>query len=367
MKEDNNVLKEAVDQIRHAWLHRTGNEVHAAIQDTIEALYGEGLKPLIVKKSKKGNRWSFIINLPPGLCYSEFRRKQEYFEDSTGGAVQMEKRGKAILMQVLTEELKRFYPYQWDYEEYEKIHLPFPCGYSAAGLIVKDLSAAPNMLVAGHPGAGKSNFLHNVAVSLLLARQIYLVVIDLKKLEFSYLKQSALVVSDTNSAKGVLEGINEEIDKRLDILEAANVVKVQEYHGEMSFVVLIIDELAELQDEDCQELLNRIVRLGRAAGICVVAATQRPSSTMFNKFGDSKAMFAASVCFHVRDEVNSRMVLDNDKAAHIPNIPGRAILQWDDEIEMQSMVLPIKQARGLVANTRQVKWLEQPQKRLPAR
>jgi len=116
----------------------------------------------------------------------------------------------------------------------------------------------------------------------------------------------------------------------------------------MPFILVVIDELAELDDEDCQEALNRIVRLGRAAGICVVAATQRPSSTMFKKWGDSKAMFAATMCFHVRDEGNSRMVLDNEAASIIPNIPGRAIYQWDTQLEVQAMNLPIKTARQLV-------------------
>lgn len=126
-------------------------------------------------------------------------------------------------------------------------------------------------------------------------------------------------------------------------------VKTQDYPSELPFIVLFVDELAELQDEQCQTQLNRILRLGRAAGFCVVCATQRPSSTIFQKFGDSKAMFAATMCFHVRDEINSRMVLDNPRAALIANNPGRAIYQWEQELEVQTMFLSVKKAKELLS------------------
>jgi len=116
----------------------------------------------------------------------------------------------------------------------------------------------------------------------------------------------------------------------------------------MPFLVVIIDELAEMHDEDCQLLLNRILRLGRAAGICVVCATQRPSSTMMRAFGDSKAMFSGTMCFHVRDGVNSRMLLDNENASLIPSNAGRGIYQWDTELETQGRFLPVKKARQML-------------------
>ncbi|WP_028308760.1 FtsK/SpoIIIE domain-containing protein [Desulfitibacter alkalitolerans] len=367
MGKDDNALKETIELVQSLWLHRPGNEVHAAVQETINALYRD-LKPLIIKKIKTDNQWTFLIRLPPGRAFSEFKGKHEYFQDAAGGAVQIEKEGKVIKMQISTEELRPNYPYSWQHEDYSKMFLPVPFGHSAAGLIVRDLAEAPNLIVAGHPGAGKSNFLHVLAVSLLLSRMVYLAIIDLKKLEFSYLKGHSLVVTDLEKGRALLMSINKEIDKRLGILEAAGVVKIQEYEENMPFIVLIIDELAEMQDEDCQEALNRIVRLGRAAGVCVVPATQRPSSTMYKKFGDSKAMFAATMCFHVRDELNSRIVLDNGKGALIPNIPGRAVYQWEREIEVQSMYLPIKKARKLINNVRQVEWnVDQSQKRLPPR
>ena len=91
---------------------------------------------------------------------------------------------------------------------------------------------------------------------------------------------------------------------------------------------------------------------------------------MMKAFGDSKAMFAGTMCFHVRDGINSRMLLDNENAALIPSIPGRGIYQWDNELETQGMYLPIKQARKLLKEIDKVEvmnFVEQPRKMLPPR
>ena len=200
-----------------------------------------------------------------------------------------------------------------------------------------------------------------------------IVVFDFKKLEYSYLREHVLLVTQEDQAIKVFQAINKNLDERLSILESKGCVKIQDYIEQgnvMPFMVVVIDELAEMHDEECQTLLNRILRLGRAAGICVVCATQRPSSTMMKAFGDSKAMFAGTLCYHVRDAVNSRMLLDNDNASLIPSIPGRAIYQWDTELETQSMFLPINKARQLLKDIEKAETvirIEEPRKMLSPR
>lgn len=345
MAEQDNILKDSVSLIKSLWLHRKGNEIHASVQDTIEAIWRQDLKPFIFKKHVAGNNHTFIIHLPPGLCYADFKSKEVFFRDSTGGAVQVEKRGKAVIMTVMTDELKSCYPYAWNWTPYENMYLPAPVGYSANGLLVRDLTRAPNLFIAGHPGAGKTNEINILATSLLLARDNFrLIIIDQKEVDYGYLADLGLgiVVTDIPTIQKVLRFLNTELDRRKKILRAAKVRRLQDYAGpeELPWIVLIVDELAELHDEECQMLLNRILRLGRAEGFVCICATQRPSSTLFQKFsfGDSKAMFSASICFHVRDAINSRMVLDNDRAALLPgDVPGRGIFQWDIEIEFQAM------------------------------
>lgn len=396
--EEKKFGEQLVQMASTVWRHRKGNEIESAILDTIEALWEKKPRPSIhhpngkvlerLWKSKNSinslkntiteqvnaircipkQTYMYHVYLPAGISYADFKSKERYFADASNAAVLIEKSGKVIMLKIMTEQLKNKYSYEWDWAPYAKMSLPIPFGYSAAGFIVRDLASAPNLITAGHPGAGKSNFLHVVATSLLLSRELFLIIIDLKKLEFSYLKNHALVISDMENARAVLRRINTELDNRLTILENADVVKIQDFRGHMPFIVLMIDELAEMQDKACQELLNRIVRLGRAAGVCVVTATQRPSSTIFQKFGDSKAMFSATMCFHVRDSINSRMLLDNDNAALIPNVPGRAIYQWERELEVQVMNLPIQKAKDLLNGvTRGCKFEQQYRKMLPPR
>jgi S-DNA-T family DNA segregation ATPase FtsK/SpoIIIE len=368
-------IEEIRDSIKFIWIHRKGNDVHAAVQDVIDVHWPKDPKPKVMKKIKLSqDAYKFVISLGAGLGYKEFKAKEQLFSDAMGGTCQIEKRGKVITMQASTTEIKKEYSYSFDPSTC-KGYLPVHFGYSAIGEIVKDLADMPNLIIAGHPGAGKSNFIHCLIMGLLLniKRNAQIVVFDFKRLEYSYLRDHVLLITQEDQAMQVFDAINKNLDERLIELESKGCQKIQDYleQGyEMPFLVVIIDELAEMHDEDCQEALNRILRLGRAAGICVVCATQRPSSTMMKAFGDSKAMFAGTMCFHVRDGINSRMLLDNDNAALIPNIAGRGIYQWDVELETQCMFLPIKNARQLLKDIQPVgvmQVVEQPQKRLKAR
>jgi len=250
-------------------------------------------------------------------------------------------------MTVMTEELGTEYTYKFDPADYPKMCLPVPIGYSPMGLMVKDLVKAPNWLVGGTPGSGKSTFLHGLAISILRGRPVLLVIIDLKRVEFGYLKEHALVITEEHDVYQMLQSANRLMDQRLQLLEEAGLNHFLDYPEELPPVVIMIDELNELKDENAHASLNRISRLGRAAGFSIVTATQRPSASLTKNFGDTKAMFAATMCFFVRDEVNSRILLDNEKAAHMQFNPGRAIYQWDKEIEVQCMHLPMEKARKI--------------------
>lgn len=370
MREEN-ALRDSIELLKYTWLHRRGNEVPAAIQDTIDALYKkDDLKPLIVKKTKGESSWFFVVNLPPGCSYRKFKEQEHYFQDAAGGAVHISKRGKAVYLECLTDELQADYPYQWDYAKHEKLYLPFPVGHSPGGFVVADFGKVFYVLVAGHPGSGKSAWLHQVITSMLLARDCWIIVIDRKKLEYDYLRNHCMVVTSTREARTVLAMLAEEgnslLDKRLEIMRQAGVIDIQEL-PEMKPVVLIIDELAELDDKECMKHLNRYVRLGRAPGLWGIAATQRPSAKLSEDFSETKALFPASACFHVRDEVNSRIVLGNPRACEIPNTPGRGIWQFDQEIEFQGMHLSLSGAKKLLAGVEGGVMRVEPQKRLPPR
>lgn len=372
-----NQIEEIRDSLKSIWLHRKGNEVRAAVQDVIDAKYKEGARPLITSANKKEETWTFTVHLPPGTGFLEFQKLSILFQDATGGSVHIGKRGTVVTMEVMPEELKKSYPYSlFDHAKCEKMCLPIPIGMSAKGLIVRDLVDYPHLLVAGETNYGKSNQLHVIANSILLYREeAHLIIVDPKSTEFEYLNQMALVIDEMNRVKALFESLNKEMDKRKKILKSASCAKIKKYHEKgfsMPYIVLIIDEWADLP-EDAQDSLWRLLRMGRFVGVHVIAATQRPSSKVFEKFGDLKAMFLGRLCFVVADVVNSRMILDSDEAAHLPAIKGRAIYKCGlEKLEVQTLLLEPDEAiklyndKPIIIRSELIK-IEQPQKMLPPR
>lgn len=378
MANQQNAIEEVRDSIKSLWLHRKGNDVHAAVQDVINALYGKDeMKPLIKQKTKEGDVWKFLLTLPPGTGFVEFKKKTSLFGDATGGSVVIEKRGKIVSMEVMAEELKKSYPFSlYDPEKYKDMYLPLPLGMSAKGLIVRDLTEYPHFFTGGETNFGKSNELHVFANSILLYRpDTFMIIVDPKSTEFAYLDGRAMVVDEMGDVGQLLERLNQELDKRKKILKAAGCVKIQKYikrGHEMGFIVLIIDEWADLP-EDVQDGLWRLLRMGRFVGIHIIAATQRPSSKTFEKFGDMKAMFYGRLSFVVADVINSRMIIDSDEAAYLPAIKGRAIYKCGLEImEMQTLFLDPDEAIKLYQDISPCKVvnpiaINQPCKMLPPR
>ncbi|MDR3602063.1 MAG: FtsK/SpoIIIE domain-containing protein [Desulfosporosinus sp.] len=204
-------IEEVRDNIKSLWLHRKGNEARASVQDVIDAKYKEGARPLIIASSKKEDTWTFAIYLPPGTGFLEFQKLTVLFQDATGGSVHIEKHGTVVTMEVMTEELKKSYPYSlFDASEYTKMALPIPIGVSAKGLIVRDIVEYPHLLTAGETNYGKSNQLHVIANSILLHRpDTYLIIIDPKSTEFDYLNEMALVVDEMNKVKSLFRELTE--------------------------------------------------------------------------------------------------------------------------------------------------------------
>lgn len=349
-RQEENMLLETINTIKHLWRHRRGNEVVAAILDTFDNLgfiTKDQRKPVLVSKHKTPYGWHMIFKLPPGISYKSVMEKRHYFQDATNSWINFEWDGR-VRMDVQNGKLPEHAPYEWDGRGYAKMCLPVPVGVTQKGVEVFDLADSPHLLVAGVPGFGKSNFLHVLIHSVLPMAKV--AVIDLKRLEFAYLREHCLVTRTEKEAIGLLRKLNREMERRIDILEAAGVVKVQDYNGgDMPFIVVVIDEVAEIHEAEIIFLVDRLVRLARAVGISVVAATQRPSTNVIN--GDLRAMFQARLCFQVADELNSRMVLGEScsLAAHLPGIKGRGIFKFGlTEKEVQSFYLPIARAKKML-------------------
>jgi S-DNA-T family DNA segregation ATPase FtsK/SpoIIIE len=252
--------------------------------------------------------------------------------------------------------------------------LVFGVGMARMGPVWADLASLPHLLIGGVPGAGKSVFLRQLVTALVLANgpeRLRLGFIDLKGgMEMNVFMglphRLGPVLREWQACGPLLEELNAHLDGRQAAFEAAGVVSLAEWNERnpgamLPYLVLVIDETAELtavESPDRAERasrqaqlasLTRICRLGRAAGVHVLAATQRPDAEAVP--GQLKANLPATMAFRVRDAVNSRILLGdgNPQAASLPAIAGRGIWQTGDvQAEVQTPWLDRQEAAAML-------------------
>ncbi len=342
-----NILTEIKRDIRSAYLEMRGREIPLAVNETIEALWSEDKQPQISKAAKTEDGYTFTIALPAGISFKDFYSKLDYFKDAAGGNkvnTAITQSGKMAILTITTKLLENYYKYTADYPKAGL--LPVPIGYTSKGLEVIDIAKHEHILIGGTTGSGKSNSIHVIVNSLLnLKEPPIIILIDLKMSEYNYLEDRLLLVTDSKMAYQALERLVQEMKARQLILKNSRCVDIQKYRkhgGKMPYIILIIDELAQLKDKDAQEDLEDLLSLSRASGIRIIAATQRPSCQIFKKksFGDAKANFTCRICYRTLSEVDSRIILDSGEGAKIPKIPGRGYLRIGcDLIEIQTPYL----------------------------
>jgi S-DNA-T family DNA segregation ATPase FtsK/SpoIIIE len=177
---------------------------------------------------------------------------------------------------------------------------------------VMDLAEFPHLLVAGTTGSGKSVNLRSMLTSMIyLGREkLLLTMIDPKSVELSVFGDLGLadVITDIEKVPSILSFIYQQVESRYKILHKAGVSDISEIPG-MSRIVVIIDELADLiqYKKTIRGDLQRIVQKSRAAGVHVIAATQRPSVDVLS--GVIKNNFPARVAFKVASQEDSRTIL----------------------------------------------------------
>ncbi|MDD3885595.1 MAG: DNA translocase FtsK [Victivallaceae bacterium] len=223
-----------------------------------------------------------------------------------------------------------------------KAMIPIVLGKDVAGKpVILDLAKAPHLLIAGATGSGKSVCMNTLIASLLFnfsPDELRLIMVDPKIVEFEdYKRLPHLITPVINESRKVpiaLRWAVTEMDKRYRILARAGVKKLAEYNarplgGEpvidedgnalpdrMPILIVIIDELAELMmtddRKDVETYICRIAQLGRAAGVHIVVATQRPSTQIVT--GVIKANLPTRIAFRVGQMVDSRVILDTNGA-----------------------------------------------------
>jgi S-DNA-T family DNA segregation ATPase FtsK/SpoIIIE len=263
--------------------------------------------------------------------------------------------------------------------------LPVGLGKDLSGRAVFfDLSEMPHLLVAGTTGSGKSVMLNGLLTSLLLTtdpRQVKMVLIDPKRVELSHFGRVphliTPVVTDVKKAANALTWAVAEMERRYEVLEKVGLRSVVGYNdrveAQIPYVVIVIDELADLMMQAGAKVEDAIIRLAqkaRAVGIHIVVATQRPSVDVIT--GMIKANVPSRIAFAVSSQVDSRVILDSPGAEALLGMgdmlykpvsaarPSRVQGAFISEAEVDRVVLATVEAASGRAEARFVEEVTQP-------
>ncbi|MBR7950050.1 hypothetical protein KBK19_08860 [Microvirga sp. STR05] len=247
-----------------------------------------------------------------------------------------------------------------------EMDLPIAFGRTITNeVFVVDLAKMPHLLMAGATGQGKSVGLNVILASLLYKRhpaQLKFVLVDPKKVELSIFNKierhflaklpdtEEAIITDTKKVVNTLNSLCMEMDKRYDLLKDAGCRNLKEYnrkfierrlnpkkgHRFMPFIVLVIDELADLMmtaGKEVETPIARLAQLARAIGIHLIVATQRPSVNVIT--GIIKANFPCRISFKVTSKIDSRTILDAGGADQLVGQGDMLISQGSDIIRVQ--------------------------------
>ena len=338
-------LRPIVNKARQWIAKKVGNETKVISQNVINSLWpNENFRPLIYKSIKTDIGTDLVITVPAGISHNDVIKKLEYFKDATGAnQIIFERTGRSLLLRFIEVELKKLYAYDWDYDRTGG-ELVVPIGYTIKGdLFTYPLEKFPHLLAGSPTGSGKSTFLHILINSLLRADYPpYIFVIDKKKTEFQYLRNHVNLATDDEDICNVFDTLLKEMDRRNEQFSEVLVKEIDgwnKHFDRMRRIVVVIDELAELDNKYYIECITKLLRMSRTAGFNLILSTQRPSSTIFGKaksFGDLKANLTCRLCWCGVDAINSQIVLDSDIASKIKSNKGRAVFKYENEyVEVQ--------------------------------
>jgi DNA segregation ATPase FtsK/SpoIIIE, S-DNA-T family len=261
-------------------------------------------------------------------------------------------------------------------EKFQNCDMDLPIGLGKTisnEVFVTDLTKMPHLLMAGATGQGKSVGLNAILVSLLYKKhpsQVKFVLVDPKKVELTLFKtierhflaklpgEEDAIITDTKKVVATLNSLCVEMDQRYELLKDAQVRNIKEYntkfvnrklnpnngHRYLPFIVLVVDEFADLimtAGKEVETPIARLAQLARAIGIHLIIATQRPSVNIIT--GTIKANFPARLAFRVTSKIDSRTILDTGGADQLIGRGDMLLSTGSDLVRIQCAFVDIKE------------------------
>jgi len=265
-------------------------------------------------------------------------------------------------------------------EKFQKtdMDLPIALGKTITNEVyIADLAKMPHLLVAGATGQGKSVGINVILTSLLYKKhpsELKFVLVDPKKVELSLFKkierhflaklpgEDDAIITDTKKVINTLNSLCIEMDQRYELLKNAGVRNIKEYnpkfvnrrlnpeegHRFLPYIVLIVDEFADLMmtaGKEVETPIARLAQLARAVGIHLVIATQRPSVNVIT--GTIKANFPARLAFRVLSKIDSRTILDAGGADQLIGRGDMLLSTGSDPIRIQCAFVDTPEVEGI--------------------
>lgn len=260
-----------------------------------------------------------------------------------------------------------------------KHELPLAIGKTISNeSFVVDLTKMPHLLIAGATGQGKSVGINAVIASLLYKKhpsQLKFVLVDPKKVELNIFEKierhylaklpdaEEAIITENQTVVHTLSSLNNEMDKRYELLKNAQTRNIKEYnqkfttrrlnpekgHRYLPYIVLIIDEFADLimtAGKEIEMPIARLAQLARAVGIHLIVATQRPSTNIIT--GVIKANFPTRIAFKVASMVDSRTILDSPGANQLIGRGDMLIAQSSDMTRLQCAFIDTPEIEKIV-------------------
>ena len=261
-------------------------------------------------------------------------------------------------------------------EKFQNSDMDLPIGLGKTisnEVFVTDLAKMPHLLMAGATGQGKSVGLNAILISLLYKKhpsQVKFILVDPKKVELTLFKtierhflaklpgEEDAIITDTKKVVHTLNSLCVEMDQRYELLKDAQVRNIREYntkfvarklnpnngHRYLPFIILVVDEFADLimtAGKEIETPIARLAQLARAIGIHLIIATQRPSVNIIT--GTIKANFPARLAFRVTSKIDSRTILDTGGADQLIGRGDMLLSTGADLIRIQCAFVDTKE------------------------
>lgn len=322
-----------------------------------------GLEPRVLAVNRINENKSKILVHAEGLDINDFLSKKGALESGLNKIVQEIKVSpqsrQVFEIMVSNKELPRMIRFDSVSELLSKPY-NFLVGEATSGFLSGDLRELHHMLIAGSTGGGKSVFFKQTLIGLLKSsRYVHLYLIDLKRgVEMSMFEvlPNVYVAKSVVEAIASLQAIEKEMNRRFEYLEQKGFTEIDPERDMLDRLIVGVDEASVLFTVDKNSKINKdlaneartltdnLTKLGRAAGIHVILATQKVTKETIDTRVQTN--IHAKICFRVNTIASSMTVLGNKKAAELPEIKGRAI--WSvgsKDMEVQVPFLSHEEAK----------------------